>query len=89
MISLRRIVPIIQYCVIQAGTEQYGGKRISSAVLSRTCKGLVVPQASMSGPFRAVNVDVKGEQSLEQFGLAIKMRPAESAARNFFTAVFE
>jgi hypothetical protein len=36
MIPMRRIVPIIQYFVIQAGTEQYEGKRISSAVLSTT-----------------------------------------------------
>src|SRR6266404_2964337 len=36
VIPLCRIVPIIQYFVIQAGTEQYGGKRISSAVLSTT-----------------------------------------------------
>jgi hypothetical protein len=52
-------------------------------------EGLVVPQASMLGSFRPVYVDLKGEQSLEQLGLAIKMMPAESAARNFFTAVFE
>src|SRR5262249_36001857 len=32
----RRIVPIVQYFVIQASTEQCGGKRISSAVLSTT-----------------------------------------------------
>jgi hypothetical protein len=43
----------------------------------------------MPGSFRPVYVDVKGEQSLEQLGLAVKMMPAESAARNFFTAVFE
>jgi hypothetical protein len=34
LLRLRRIVSIIQYFVIRAGTEQYGGKRISSAVLS-------------------------------------------------------
>jgi hypothetical protein len=84
-----QIVPIIQYFVIQAGTEQYGGKRISSAVLPRTCKCLVVPQPSMPGPFRLVYLDVKGEQSLEQLGLAIKMMLAEPAARSLFAAVFE
>jgi hypothetical protein len=43
----------------------------------------------MPGTFRPVYVDVKGEQSLEQLGLAIKMMLAEPAARNFFAAVFE
>jgi hypothetical protein len=74
------LCPIIQYFVVQAGKERYGGKRISSAVLPRSCNCLVVPQASMSGPFRAVYVDVEGEQSLEQLGLPIKMMLAEPAA---------
>ena len=33
VIPLRRIVPIIQYFVIQPGTEQYGGKRIRKPLL--------------------------------------------------------
>jgi hypothetical protein len=44
---LRQIVPTIQYFVIQVGTKEYGGKRISSAVLlikPRTCKCLVGPR---------------------------------------------
>jgi hypothetical protein len=36
VIPPRRVVPLIQYFVTQAGTEQYGGERISSAVLSTT-----------------------------------------------------
>jgi hypothetical protein len=36
VVPLRRIALIIQYFLIQASTEQYGGKRISSAVLSTT-----------------------------------------------------
>jgi hypothetical protein len=99
---LRLIMPIIQYFIIQAGTEQYGGNRIWSAVLSikpRTDECLVVtrvkftgqrwPQPSMSGPFRPVYLDVKGEQSVEQLGLAIKMMLAEPSARSLFAAVFE
>jgi hypothetical protein len=95
-------MPIIQYFIIQAGTEQYGDNRISSAVLSikpRTDECLVVirvkftgrrwPQPSMSGPFRPVYPDVKGEQSVEQLGLAIKMMLAEPSARSLFAAVFE
>src|SRR6516165_4805817 len=42
--------------VIQAGTEQYGGKRISSAVLStkpRTCKCLVGPVESQGAALAA------------------------------------
>jgi hypothetical protein len=35
VIRLRRIVSIIQYFLIRAGKEQYGGKRISSAVFAR------------------------------------------------------
>jgi hypothetical protein len=69
VIPLHRIVPINQDFGIQAGTERYGGKRISSAVLSikpRTCKclgarGSVGPEHSMPGPFRQVYLDVKGE----------------------------
>jgi hypothetical protein len=92
VIPLCRIVPIIQYFVIQAGTEQYGGKRISSAVLlikPRTCKCLVGPQPSMPGPFRQIYLDVKGEQSIEQLRLAIKMMLAVPAARNLSAAVLE
>src|SRR5262249_15386552 len=47
------------------------------------------PQPSMPGPFRQAYLDVKGEQSLEQLGLAIKMKLAEPAARYLFAAVFE
>ena len=47
------------------------------------------PQPSMPGPFRQVYLDVKGEQSIEQLGLAIKMMLAEPAARNLFAAVLE
>ena len=73
------------------------GQQISSAVLStkrRICKCLVGPaenhgQPSMPGPFRPVYLDVKGEQSLEQLSLAIKMMLAEPAPRNLFTAMFE
>ena len=42
---------------------------------------------SMPGPFRPVYLDVKGEQSLEQLGLAIKMMLAERAPWNRFAAV--
>src|SRR5215469_7660936 len=42
------------------------------------------PQDSMPSPFRQVYLDVKGEQSLEQLGLAIKMMLAEPAARYLF-----
>jgi hypothetical protein len=48
-----------------------------------------MPQASMPGPLRPVYLDIEGEQSLEQLGLAIKMILAEPAARNLFAAVFE
>ena len=41
----------------------------------------------MPGPFRPVYLDVKGEQSLEQLGLAIKMMLAERAPWNCFAAV--
>jgi len=47
------------------------------------------PQPSMPGPFRQVYLDVKGEQSIEQLRLAIKMMLAEPAARKFFAAVLE
>ena len=47
------------------------------------------PQPSMPGPFRQVYLDVKGEQSIEQLCLAIKMMLAEPAARNLFAAVLE
>jgi hypothetical protein len=47
------------------------------------------PQPSMPGPFRRVYLDVKGEQSIEQLGLAIKMMLAEPAAWNLFAAVLE
>src|SRR5262249_17745672 len=47
------------------------------------------PQPSMPGPFRQAYLDVKGEQSLEQLGLAIKMMLAEPAARHLFAAVLE
>jgi hypothetical protein len=43
----------------------------------------------MPGPFRQAYLDVKGEQSLEQLGLAIKMMLAKPAARNLFAAVLE
>jgi hypothetical protein len=43
----------------------------------------------MPGPFRQVYLDVKGEQSIEQLGLTIKMMLAEPAARNLFAAVLE
>jgi hypothetical protein len=43
----------------------------------------------MPGPFRQVYLDVKGEQSIEQLRLAIKMMLAEPAARKFFAAVLE
>jgi hypothetical protein len=49
---LRRIVPIIQYFIIQAGAEQYGGNLISSAVLSikpRTDECLVVTRVKFTG----------------------------------------
>src|SRR6516165_1804754 len=41
----------------------------------------------MPGASRRVYLDVKGEQSLEQLGLAIKMMLAEPAARYLFAAV--
>ena len=41
----------------------------------------------MPGPFRQVYLDVKGEQSIEQLRLAIKMMLAEPAARYLFAAV--
>ena len=47
------------------------------------------PQPSMPSPFRQVYLDVKGEQSIEQLRLAIKMMLAEPAVRNLFAAVFE
>src|SRR5436190_14654331 len=47
------------------------------------------PQPSMPGPFRQVYLDVKGEQSLEQLGLTIKMMLAKPAPWNLFAAVFE
>jgi hypothetical protein len=43
----------------------------------------------MPGSFRRVYVDVKGKQSVEQLGLAIRILLAEPAARNLFAAVFE
>jgi hypothetical protein len=47
------------------------------------------PQPSMPSPFRQGYLDVKGEQSIEQLRLAIKMMLAEPAARKFFAAVLE
>src|SRR6516164_5816596 len=44
---------------------------------------------SLPGPFRQAYLDVKGEQSLEQLGLAIKMMLAEPAARYLFPAVLK
>ena len=43
----------------------------------------------MPGPFRQAYLDVKGEQSIEQLGLAIKMMLAEPAARYLFAAVLK
>lgn len=43
-----------------------------------------LPQRLTPGFFRPVYVDVKGQQSLEQLGLAIKMLLAEPAARDLF-----
>jgi hypothetical protein len=48
-----------------------------------------VPQPLMPGSFRPVYMDLKGKQSLEQLGLAIKMLLAEPAARSLFAAVFK
>jgi hypothetical protein len=47
------------------------------------------PQPSMPSPFRQIHLDVKGEQSIEQLGLTIKMMLAEPAARNLFVALLE
>jgi hypothetical protein len=47
------------------------------------------PQPSMPSPFRQIYLDVKGEQSIEQLGLTIKMMLAEPAARNLFGALLE
>ena len=62
------------------------GKRLVGPVDSR---GRRWPQPSMPGPFRQAYLDVKGEQSLEQLGLAIKMMLAEPAARYLFAAVLK
>ena len=90
-----------QHLSEQNETGRNGYQQISSAVLlikPRTCKCLVGPgkvtgprwpQPSMPGPFRQVYLDVKGEQSIEQLRLAIKMMLAEPAARKFFAAVLE
>jgi hypothetical protein len=43
----------------------------------------------MPAPFRQVYLDVKGEQSIEQLGLAIKTMLTEPAARYLFAAVLE
>jgi hypothetical protein len=60
MIPMRRIVPIIQYFVIQAGTEQYEGKRISSAVLSPS----LAPANASSRALLPKATDSKGMKSL-------------------------
>src|SRR5262249_5277981 len=82
----------------QNKTGRCGRQQISSAVLltlqmpGRTrvkSRGPRWPQPSMPGPFRQVYLDVKGEQSIEQLRLAIKMMLAEPAARKFFAAVLE
>jgi hypothetical protein len=56
-------------------------------LLDCTCKCLTCRR--MPGSSRPVCVDVKGKQSLEQLGLAIKMLLADPVARNLFAAVFE
>ena len=75
-----------------------GGKRISSSVLSIMPAnassgpwrvGGCWPQPSMPGPFRQAYLDVKGEQSLEQLDLAIKMMLAEPTARYLFPPVLK
>src|SRR5262245_57138025 len=64
----------------------------------RTCKCLVGPVESQgvalaaafnAGPLPTGLPDVKGEQSLEQLGLAIKMMLAEPTARYLFAAVLK
>jgi len=55
------------------------GKVTSGASRSLQCRA----------PFRQVYLDVKGEQSIEQLCLAIRMMLAEPAARNLFGAVLE
>jgi len=64
----------------------------------RTCKRLVGRVEShgtaLAAAFNAEApltrlLDVKGEQSLEQLGLAIKMMLAEPAARYLFAAVLK
>src|SRR5262249_8238669 len=57
--------------------------------MPRRTRGKSGPQPSMPGLFRQAYLDVKGEQSLEQLGLAIKMMLAEPAARYLFAAVLE
>ena len=43
----------------------------------------------MPSLFRQVYLDIKGEQAIEQRGLAIKMMLAEPAAENLFAAVLK
>jgi hypothetical protein len=82
----------------QNKTSRNGHQQISSAVLSPSSNassdpgkvtGQRWPQPSMPSRLRQIYLDVKGEQSIEQLGLTIKMMLAEPAARNLFGAVLE